>query len=241
MRRRKKLISKNIVYVTDYCSRRVYAKHQRRGPKVNATPVSMEELNRRRAEVKLRLLIDNNFKEMDYYLTLTFRKKVEWEEAKKAIQGFNRKMRKLFKEQGAEYKYIYIAEGKGRIHFHVLLNRGMELYPDMVRKCWPHGIFEIKVYQGSADDAVRLASYFVKEERTYKGKDGVFHRRWSSSTNLDKPKEKTEILMSDFWRDDIRTPDGYYLDTDSLFEGVSEEGYPFRVYQLIKIRGDTNG
>lgn len=241
MRKRRKIISRNIVYVTDYVSKRNYAKNKKRRPKSEPTPVTMEELNKRRSEIRLRLLIDNNFREMDYYITLTFKKNPEWEEAKKCIQKFNRSMRAIFKKQGAEYKYIYIAEGKSRIHFHMLINRGIDLYPDMIQQFWPWGLFEIKMYQGRASDAVRIASYFVKEERTYAGKDGTFGRRWNSSTNLIKPKEKVEILQSDFWREDIQAPDGYYVDRDSVFVGVSDDGYPYRIYMLIKIRGETKG
>lgn len=240
MRKRKKLISRTMTYVTDYCSRHNYAKHQRRAPRAKPTPVSMEKSNKRNAEIKLRLLIDNNFKAGDYYLTLTFKKAVDWEEAKKAIQKFNRSMRRKFKAKDVPYKYIYVAEGKSRIHFHLLINHGIKLYPNDIRQCWPHGLFEIKMYQGESEDAKRLASYFVKEERTYKNKNEAFHRRWNSSTNLEKPKEKVEIMKSDFWSDAIKAPAGYYLDKDSLFEGVTMEGYPFRVYQLIKIRGDTS-
>ena len=52
---------------------------------------------------------------------------------------------------------------------------------------------------------------------------------------LEKPKESTRTLASNRWRDDIHVPDGYYLDKDSLIEGVNLEGYPYRFYKLIKL------
>lgn len=236
MRKRKKLISKNIMHVTDYVSKRAYVKNRKRAPKAETTPEAMEKVNQRRAELKLRLLIDNNFRSGDYYLTLTFKKKVDWEEAKAAIQKFNRNMRAYVKRQGGEYKYLYVPEGKNRIHFHILISKTVELYPNVIKRYWPHGLVEIKLYQGEVEDAMRISSYFVKEERAYHGKDVVFTRRWNASTNLVQPKERVEVIKSDFWRERISVPSGYYLDADSVFVGVSVDGYPFRVYQLLRIQ-----
>ena len=133
-------------------------------------------------------------------------------------------------------KYIYIAEGKTRIHFHMIINNA-ELYSDEINELWPHGMHKLMLYQGRAEDAVRLASYFVKEKRSacYSDKEDAFKRRWNSSKNLEKPKVKTEILKPSEWRDYIQPPKGYYVETDSVVESVSDEGYPYRFYRLIRI------
>ena len=39
-----------------------------------------------------------------------------------------------------------------------------ELYSDELNELWPHGMHKLMLYQGRAEDAVRLASYFVKEK-----------------------------------------------------------------------------
>ena len=128
-----------------------------------------------------------------------------------------------------------MVEGASRIHFHLLINKAFEIYPDDMEKLWPYGYFEQKIYQGKAEDAIRMASYFVKEIQSDE-KAAVFKRRWTSSKNLIKPKEKVETLPSTEWAKDIKVPNGYYLDKDSLYEGVNMTGYPFRVYRLIKLR-----
>ena len=102
---------------------------------------------------------------------------------------------------------------------------------------------KLMLYQGRAEDAVKLARYFIKEKRSacYSEKENTFKRRWNSSKNLEKPKVKTEILKPSEWRDYIQPPNGYYVETDSVVEDVSEEGYPYRFYRLIKIEEVKSG
>ena len=59
-------------------------------PKQQPTAEEVKKNNYRLAKAKLRMLIDNNFKEDDYYLTLTFRSAITAEEGKHAIQKFVR-------------------------------------------------------------------------------------------------------------------------------------------------------
>jgi len=49
---------------------------------------------------------------------------------------------------------------------------------------------------------------------------------------------KVETLKSNNWSNYIEPPKGYYVETDSIVNGVSLEGYPYRFYRLIKIRGE---
>lgn len=136
-------------------------------------------------------------------------------------------------------KYIYVAEGKTRIHFHLLINRVIDLYTEDIDELWKHGMHKLVFYQGGYDDAVRMASYFLKEKRAafYESDKKVFRRRWSASKNLVKPEEKVETLGSNNWSPYIQPPKGYYVETDSVVESVSLEGYPYRFYRLIKIGG----
>ena len=91
--------------------------------------------------------------------------KTDWEQAKKDIQNFIRRLKRRYKREGRELKYIYVAEGKTRIHFHMILNNAIDLYSDELNELWQYGMHKIVLYQGRAEDAVRLASYFVKEKR----------------------------------------------------------------------------
>lgn len=238
MRRRVILKSKNMMEVSDHMTGnslvRVNGKRVR-AKKENITPEAVAKNNLRLAIRKLRLLIDNNFYSGDYYLTLTFKEYPSIDEAKDAVRKFIRKLRALYKKEELELKYIYVLEGKHRIHFHMLINKGIEVSPDLLRQLWSHGYTKIELYRGQAEDAIALANYFLKEKKANDQAELLMKQRWVSSRNLEKPKEVKKILKASEWREKIHVPKGYYLDTDSVYEGTNNYGYPFRIYRLIRI------
>mgnify|MGYP006981586586 FL=1 len=123
MRKRKKTISKNMIEVLDYHTSRTYRKNGKRVKKKNITPEAQKKQNEKQAEAMLRMLIDNNFTTNDCYITITYKEQpATWEDAKKDIQNFIRRLKRKYKKLGKELKYIYIAEGKTRIHFHMIIN-----------------------------------------------------------------------------------------------------------------------
>lgn len=207
-------------------------------PRRKPTAEEVKKNNLRMAKAKLRMLIDNNFREDDYYLTLTFKKELAPEESKKAIQKFVRDLRKQYRRAEEELKYIYIAEEKGRLHFHMLVNREIELTTSLMRKLWPYGFTEIKYYRGAAEDAIAMAEYFTKERNIENdNSERIFKRTWVKSNNVHPPEEKVKVMKATEWRREVNVPQGYYMDKDSYIEGVNNAGYPFRFYRLIKIRG----
>lgn len=238
MRKRRIVSSKNMKEVLDYHNGRTYKRNSKRREKINITSEAIQKQNEKMAESELRMTIDNNFKSNDYYLTLTYKERPTWEQAKKDIRNFIRRLQRVYKKLGQELKYIYVAEGKRRIHFHLLINRAVDLFTEDLTKLWPKGMHKLVLYRGQAEDAIRLASYFVKEKRAcYYEKNEVFKRRYTSSKNLIKAEVKVETLKSNTWSRYIEPPKGYYVETDSIVDGVSLEGYPYRFYRLIKIRG----
>ena len=215
----------------DYHTSRTYRQNGKRVKKKCITPEVQKKQNEKQAEVMLGVLIDNNFDTNDCYLTVTYREQLAiWYDAKKDMQNFIRRFKRRYKKLGKELKYIYLAEGKTRIHFHVIINNA-ELYSDEINELRPHGMHKLMLYQGHAEDAVKLARYFIKVKRSacYSEKDTPFKRRWNSSKDLKKPKVKTEILKPSEWRDYIQPPNGYYVETDSVVKDVSEEGYPYKL------------
>lgn len=207
-------------------------------PRRKPTAEEVKKNNLRMAKAKLRMLIDNNFREDDYYLTLTFKKELAPDESKKAIQKFVRDLRKQYRRVEKELKYIYIAEEKGRLHFHMLVNREIELTTSLMRKLWPYGFTEIKYYRGAAEDAIAMAEYFTKERNIENdNSERIFKRTWVKSNNVHPPEEKVKVMKATEWRREVNVPQGYYMDKDSYIEGVNNAGYPFRFYRLIKIRG----
>ncbi|WP_276789728.1 rolling circle replication-associated protein [Veillonella magna] len=240
MRKRKIIKSKNMTEIYDSLFIRSYQGHGKkpRLPRRKPTAEEVKKNNLRMAKAKLRMLIDNNFREDDYYLTLTFKKELAPDESKKAIQKFVRDLRKQYRRVEKELKYIYIAEEKGRLHFHMLVNREIELTTSLMRKLWPYGFTEIKYYRGAAEDAIAMAEYFTKERNIENdNSERIFKRTWVKSNNVHPPEEKVKVMKATEWRREVNVPQGYYMDKDSYIEGVNNAGYPFRFYRLIKIRG----
>lgn len=237
MRRRTIAKSKNMMEISDHITGNSYIGipgKKIRSKRENVTPEAVRKNNIRLAEKRLRLLIDMNFKADDYYLTLTFKDKQSEKEAKEKIVKFFRKIRDAFNKEKHICKYIYIMEVQGRIHFHALLNRGIELSTQLLKKWWPHGYTKIEFYRGEAEDAIGLAKYFLKERKSEMA-NHMIHKKWVSSKTLEQPEVKTKTIKATEWRQEIKIPNGYYLDKDSVYEGINNYGFPFRTYRLIRL------
>ncbi|WP_277287680.1 rolling circle replication-associated protein [Veillonella montpellierensis] len=234
MRKQKIIKMKIMTEIYDYMTAKSYQSNKKK-PRLPRRQLTKEEVARnnfRMAKAKLRRLIANNFEPNDYYITLTIKERVDIETAKKYITNFNRRLRDAFKraKAKAELKYIYILEGKKKYHFHMLINRGIELTSQLMKKLWPHGFTDIKLYHGEAEDAIRLAEYFTKERTENK-----HQKRWVKSNSVKHPKEIVKVVKATEWRKEVKVPNGYYLDKDSYYEGINNAGYPYRFYRLVRL------
>ena len=103
------------------------ARGQIREKKRKATPEEIKKHNQWKRERDVRRLIKWNFRERDYWITLTYPKgyRPTWEEMKNHAGKLVRKMREKYKKQGWTLKYIYrLAIGsRGGRHIHILINR----------------------------------------------------------------------------------------------------------------------
>ena len=212
MRRRTVIESKNIREVTDSITGNSYLGKigkKSRSERQHVTPEMIRKNNIRIAEKKLRLLIDMNFV---------------------------RRLRARFKKENEPCKYIYIMERQGKTHFHMLLNQGIRLNTKILKQLWEYGYTKVELYRGEAEDAIGLAKYFIKERKMdIQGSPTHASKKWVSSTNLDKPKVESKTIKATEWRKEIKVPQGYYLDKDSVYEGINNYGYPFRTYRLIRL------
>lgn len=206
-----------------------------RMPKRNPTPEKMQKANERRAIWWLTALMNGNFQKGDLHLVLTYREeeRPDAETARMQLTKFIRKLRALFRKEGRELKYIHTTEYKNKaIHHHILVN-----YMDLrkIQSLWEYGTVRPTVIY--SDNLQRLAEYFVKETRkTFEDADAPYRQRYVPSRNLTKPKTKREDVEAENWLTEPRVPKGYYLDRDSLVNGISDEsGYPYQYYVLIRL------
>lgn len=202
----------------------------------NPTPEAMKLLNQRRAEERLRWKINTNFKSGDYYITLTYKRENRKTpiEAKKELQKFLRRLRRLYKKHGAEVKYIGVTEYENRaIHHHMILNN--EVLIEEIDKLWDFGFIQIKLLDDTGDYS-KLASYLIKEtSKTFKTERSATGVRYSCSRNLKEPTITENIISANSWRDIPRPMKNYYI-SGEVETGYHEvTGYGFQHYTMIRL------
>lgn len=227
----------------------------KRGDRVRATEEQQEKVNTRQAERKLRILMNANFGYGDYHVILDYiRKKGEpersREEMRRDMDVFFRELRKEFKKQGKELKYIHVMEigQKGARHHHLVIN---QIDTKIIQKCWYkayEGHNRVKVFPlDDSGNYAKLAAYFIKYTNAHKqNTDGALQgKRWNASKNLIRPEPEYRIITDrSFFRCEAKPIAGYYVDEDSVSKGVHDpeySGYGYFRYILVRNNDDGGG
>lgn len=235
---------KNIVEVERVHSGR-YGKKQDKSERKLPTSEEMEKINERNVVKKLRRKIHANFDPDDLLLTLTYRRenRPSVDEAKKELRNYLGRLRRAYRKAGQELRYIVVTEYMNKsIHHHLILND----LPDgsggkRASKLWVRGGTNCK-YLYEDGQYEMLASYLVKEtNKNFKDPNNPSKCRYSPSRNLVEPKKETKILKRDDWLEEPRIPKEYYLDKQSLFNGINKAGYRYQYYRMIRIKPAKKG
>jgi len=221
-----------------------------RSKKSKATSEEIEKINQLNAERKLRIKINNNFSEGDPYITLTYKQneRPTPDEAKDRVKKFLSKLREVYKKHGMSLKYINVTEYENAsIHHHLLINDLPNInITKTVNRLWKSGRPNYK-FLDDTGQYKNLAAYFIKEtsESFKKNKEtGKGHKqRWSNSRNLIMPPSRTEIIRNAVsWIPDPRPKEGYYIDQDTIVNGVDPfTGRMYQRYTMVKISGCRGG
>lgn len=235
--KQKKYTFPNCIEIEQYHSTLYRAPGMKRLKKAKATPEQMARTNQRNKVIRCRRKLRTHFKKNDYFLTLTYAKSKRpsnMEEAKEDFREFITQIRKEFKKRGVVLKWIRNIEvgTKGAWHIHMVINR-IEGIDVLISETWDKGkaLPELLYEKGFFKD---LATYMTKGPKTDKR---LKEANYSTSRNLPIPEPEVKIYKRwKTWKDDVKIPDGYYLDPDSYHEGENPvTGYPYRTYTLIKI------
>lgn len=235
--RRKTQRFKNAIEISEYHTARYGAPGQKRQPKKKPTREQIEKRNQwqreKTARHKIRQWMDIN----DYLTTLTYRREARPPDMATAQKQFGRLMRLVrtqYRKRGYELRYLKNIEvgTKNGWHIHVIINR----IPDtdiILKSLWTFGKvqFELLHEKGEFRD---LAAYITKTPKT---DPRLRETNYSTSKNLPVPPPEEKIYRH--WKtwNEIKIPDGYYLDQDAFHEGINPiTGYPYRIYTLLKIR-----
>lgn len=242
----KKVIAGNTIEHRKFYNGRYRAQIQN-SPKEKMTPQNQKDYQDRRAEETVRQLIHENFYFGDYWATFCYPAWVRPtpEQTKADIEKFLKKLRRRYKKNNKVLKYIYTAGRgeRGAIHFHMVLNAGVD--QSVVSECWwdvvgnqenPYPRVHFRILDKSGYHG-KIAAYLIKNSKeTFWSEERIHGRRYCASASLKKPEVKREIVSARTWREEPKPPKGYYLLPDSLKMGIDQtSGYPYQRYIFVRI------
>lgn len=173
----------------------VYKKARSKGKRFGCTSEGMKIVNERNSKRRLSRLLHANFSEKDLALHLTYRESELPEDelsAKRDIQNFLRRARRLYKKAGLEFRYVSVTE-KGvksnRVHHHLVVSGGIDR--DSLEALWGKGRANSKRLQMDDNGIVGLSVYMTKQK--------LYFRRYNASRNLidpDKQKKTNDSRVS---------------------------------------------
>ena len=107
----------------------------------------------------------------------------------------------------------------------------------LLKNIWPYGWTTIKPMENSGQYR-RLAEYFIKYFQKTRDTDGQIQKKsYNPSKNLIRPVPKKKPMRGKKFSCEIKVPKGWYLDKDSVRQGITADGYEFLYYTIIKEGG----
>lgn len=227
------------IWAGDVYEEKIYFSPRERGisceraAKENLSTEKMEEYNCMEARRKCARMVNANFRQGDLFLTLTFRERVDVENALRLFRNFISRLKRLRKRKGySELKYLYVVESKRkREHIHLLINK-MDLTMKELSEVWGLGRVMVSILEPGGD-YTGLAYYITKENYKEYGK------RWSGSRNLEKPKVKVTLVSEEKKTKRLRVPKNYKVIEEVQY--YSEITGHTRYVRAVKIGGEDYG
>lgn len=212
------------------------AKGEKRAKKKKATKEQIAKQNQQNREKRVRRLMKENFSPGDLWCTLKYpagtRKEIT--EVDKDRKKFLDAMRRAYTKRGQPFKYIYRIEigAKGGIHIHMIINRLDGDTDLLIQEKWSHGRVNFEnIYKSGGYK--KLAAYIVKQPNEEQNEQLSFFLeeerkkliKVGSSRNLVRPqperKKYTRRTMRKMIEEGPTPTPGYYIDKDSIVQGVN--------------------
>ncbi len=184
-------------------------------------------------------MLNANFDENCWYITFDYKKEQRPESMEvlhKQEQKLLRDLRKIYKKENAVFKYVWTAEvGKrGGAHIHMVVS---PIDIRLLKNIWQYGWTTIKPMDSSGQYR-RLAEYFIKYfQKTRDTDEQIQKKSYNPSKNLVRPVPKKKPMRGKKFSYEIKVPRGWYLDKDSVRQGITADGYEFQYYTIIKEGG----
>lgn len=181
----------------------------KRRARENKTPEKVAAVNLRNAIKKLTAILNHNFRDGDYHITLTYAASPSPEEAKRSLERFLRNMHDYCKRHDIEWKRVAVTEYENqRIHHHIVCT-GVD--QKIITDRWKHGHVNFRnLYTKGCYH--ELAEYLIKEtEKTFRKPDAVSRQRYNPSKNIVIPVPKIEEVSKAQLKRDPKAIKGYYI------------------------------
>ena len=231
-------IAGDTLIVRNHYSNRWKKKNLVRKPPTDTSSDSQIDSHKRRDIWELTIRLNHNFHPGDYYITFTYKpdERPDVVQAKKDRTDLLRKLRRLYKKNDTELKFIAVTEfgKKGALHHHIVMNADVD-YRE-ISKLWSKGRAHLTTLEPDREYS-NLASYIVKSRKAWK-EGGGKGRMWTCSKNLVRPPTKRWIVKANAYLSVPRNKKGYILRKDTLHEGINQEGFPYQNYIMMRSRGD---
>lgn len=176
---------------------RVHTKGVQRSPNRGHTSERQIKINENRAEENLRWKINANFGHKDLHAVLHYYDKgTTFEQFCEDRALFLKRLRRLCREKGIEYKYIVVPETKRMTnpHHHVIISR---MDPEIIAEAWdgvPKGGGNVSFQpMDRRGNHYKLAKYLMKESRSTMEKYKELFRYYLAIKSL-RGKERPEFL-----------------------------------------------
>ncbi|WMJ23479.1 hypothetical protein RBG61_02075 [Paludicola sp. MB14-C6] len=233
-----------------------YEKNRMRAKKEKPSPENIKKQNEKLAKDKLRRLVNENFYCNDLHIILTYKKENRPDPitATKHLKKVFSKMRIEHRKIGQELQYVAVTgygdkdvndseniEGaeqhsESAMHHHIITNYiDVRLWTEVWKEYGRAWFFPLD----DRGNYGELTNYFIGHtQNKFRANDTPYHKRYSRSRNLkEPPPPKKKKVQCDSWMKEPKPLKGYFIDRDSIENGVSEvTGYPYQFYRMIKIQ-----
>ena len=225
---------------------KIHTKGAKRAKNFKDTDAAQMKVNERKAEERLRWLLNANFSENDLHVCLHYGDKPQdFEQIEEDAKKFLTVLKREVKKSGAVLKYVLCIETKrmSNPHIHVVLN---DMDAKTIKDAWKKVVGNAYVSITMLDDRgnhAELASYFIKETKStlVRWKQGKKNKkRFWCSQNLEHPEPVYEVVSAKSWKKEPTPREGFALYKDkegaTFHSGVHEvSGYEWMEYFEVKL------
>lgn len=221
-----KVYMKNNIEVYKYYSGKL-GKKIYNAPAQRKTPINQIKYQDQKASRICGWKIAENFTKDDLWLTLTYpaRQPIEPEKARKDISLFLAYLRRAYKKENIELKYIYTAgrTKRGMVHFHMLVNKfDTSIIANLWRKISGGGMSFKHLFLNEYGyvNYKKIADYLIKNsQETFYRKDRIHKKRFCASLNLVMPEIRKQLIKAKEWKLNPSSIKGYLVDKNSIYNG----------------------